>query len=111
MLKCIAKLGNMFKDDNMVLFGDNSRVHRNKDVEEAASDANINLMWNCPYRPDLMGIELVWRDAKKIYKQEIARQHTAQKKINNIEVVKWVFAQLKNENIKHEAACGWRRLM
>ena len=91
--KLIISLGRRkeLQDDKVVLFGDNSTLHNNHFVTEVASDEQFEMLFNIPYRPDLNGIEGLWRHAKSIYKTEVARLHTGQQKVNNLEVVKWVF--------------------
>ena len=111
VVRCIKRLGRRFQDEEIVLFGDNARIHRNESVTEAAADDNINMVFNIPYRPDLMGIEGVWRIAKDLYKREIARMHVNQLRIDNLQVVEWVFMQITDDQCKHEARSGWKRLL
>ena len=101
----------MFKQEEIVLYGDNARIHKNHHVEEAACEEDVDMLFNIPYRPDLNGVEGLWRIAKDIYRREIARLHVNQKKINNLEVVQWVFMQITHDQCKNEAAGGWKRLM
>ena len=74
-IKCIKLVKKKFKWDDIVLFGDNARIHRNASAIEAANSEDVEIMFNLPYRPDLVGIEHVWRIAKDIYRKEIARLH------------------------------------
>ena len=57
----------------LALFMDNARIHRANIVrdEAAGPEINIELVWNIAYRPDLNGIELVWRRAKWLYKAKV----------------------------------------
>ena len=111
LIRCIGIIKNMFKDDYLVFFGNNSRVHTNQDVETAVSDLGANMMFNVAYRPDLMGVEKTWARCKKLYKDEVARLHISQKVINNFDVVKKVIKQISNEDIKYDAAYGWRKFL
>ena len=57
----------------LALFWDNARIHRAHIVRDAAAtpEINIEFVWNIAYRPDLNGIELVWRRAKWLYKAKV----------------------------------------
>ena len=57
----------------IALFWDNAGIHRAHIVKEAAEspEIDIKLVFNCPYRPDLNGIELLWRRAKFVYKNRV----------------------------------------
>ena len=76
--KLIGIVANKFKDDDLVLFGDNSRVHQNEHVRDKAYSEGVHLLFNVPYRPDMNGIEGVWKLAKHIYRKEVAKLHVAQ---------------------------------
>ena len=108
---CIKLVKNKYKFQDIALFGDNARIHKNNFVEEAACEEDVELLWNIPYRPDLQGVEGLWRIAKDLYRKEIARLHVNQKFINNLEVVQWVFMQITHDQCKNEAKGGWKRLM
>ena len=111
LIACLYDIRKKHGQGELVFFGDNSRVHRNRRVFEAAAALNVLLLWNAPWRPDLNGIERVWRDCKRVYRQEVARLHINQRRINNLAVVKGVIRQLSNDSIKREAAAGWQRLL
>ena len=57
----------------IALFWDNAGIHRAGVVREAAAseEINIELVFNQPYRPDLNGIELLWRKIKDLYKKKV----------------------------------------
>ena len=54
----------------IALFADNAKIHRADIVQQYAStpEIDIKFVWSIPYRPDLMGVELVWREAKRMFK-------------------------------------------
>ena len=54
-------------DKKVAIFLDNATIHRAWLSRNAAVAHNIELIQNAPYRPDLMGIELLWRKAKSTY--------------------------------------------
>ena len=57
----------------LAVFWDNARIHRARIVQDLADseEVNIELVFNLAYRPDLNGIELVWRRAKWLYKRNV----------------------------------------
>ena len=57
-------------EERIALFWDNCRIHLAIIVREYAAtpEINIELVLNIPYRPDLNGIELLWREAKRRYR-------------------------------------------
>ena len=62
-------------DARLCLFWDNCRIHQATIVREAAAsdEINIQLVWNCAYRPDLAAIELFWAEVKRRYRRELDR--------------------------------------
>ena len=57
----------------LAMFWDNCRIHYSTIVREAAEEEDIELIFNCPYRPDLAAIELFWAEAKRRYRRELDR--------------------------------------
>ena len=59
----------------LALFWDNCRIHYATIVREAAAreDINIELVFNCAYRPDLAPIELFFAEVKRRYRRELDR--------------------------------------
>ena len=53
--------------EKVAIFLDNASIHRAQIAKEAAADIGVRLIYNIPYRPDLNGIELLWRRAKVAY--------------------------------------------
>ena len=47
------------------MFLDRASIHFAEAVQDEAFLLDIPLIFNLPYRPDLMGIELLWGHAKK----------------------------------------------
>ena len=56
---------------------DNARIHGTPDNVALFEELGITMIKNVPYRPDLMGIEAVWKMAKDKYRV-LVRQHTVQ---------------------------------
>ena len=71
----------------LAVFLDNARIHGKK-VQAAAKELAIKLLYNRPYRPDLMGIERVWHLAKIHYRKRIAKIRVHQLALDNVAVVK-----------------------
>jgi transposase len=70
-------VANKLPYEDLMLFGDNSSVHLNTHVRDVAYNESVDLLFNLPYRPDMNGIELLWKIAKDIYRAEVAKQHMA----------------------------------
>lgn len=58
-----------------------------------------------------MGIEGVWRIAKKFYKAEVAKMMITKRSINHMELVQSCIAKVTDEQCKQEAARGWLQLL
>lgn len=67
---------------------DNCSVHRSKVVSKYLERNRVPVLWNLPYRPDLNGIELVWAQAKKNFRQILLKQMIDEQKINLMELAK-----------------------
>ena len=52
---------------------DNCAIHKSWEVKHwlAENDPEMQLIYNIPYRPDLNGIELVWKDCKHRYRGRV----------------------------------------
>ena len=52
---------------------DNCAIHKSWEVKHwlAENDPEMQLIYNIPYRPDLNGIELVWKDCKQRYRARV----------------------------------------
>ena len=74
----------------MALFFDNARMHRARSVQALANspEIDIELIWNCPYRPDLNGIEKVWLKAKRLYKARVDNLKAQNRPWEQIELVR-----------------------
>lgn len=57
----------------LALLWDNARIHYANIVRElaASEEVDIELVWNVAYRPDLMGVEKLWAEAKRRYRREL----------------------------------------
>ena len=55
----------------LALFLDNCRIHKANIVRDYAAreEIAIELVWNLPYMPSLMGVELLWSRAKRSYRK------------------------------------------
>jgi hypothetical protein len=62
------KLG---KEAKFAIFLDNASIHRADYTRNAAQLMKIPLVFNLPYRPDLMGIEFLWAHAKAAFRTHI----------------------------------------
>ena len=60
-----------------VLMIDNARIHVADDNFDLYEELGITVIRNVPYRPDLMGIEAVWKLAKDEYRLRV-RRYTVQ---------------------------------
>ena len=112
-VRCFKYLYNdpRLKFDDVVLFADNATLHKTPQVWKGLTDNSLKILFNMPYRPDLMGIESTWQRCKHIYKNKIAKKLVHQKKVNNFKIVKKVIKELKNEDCIADAANGWKHLL
>ena len=71
------------------MFWDNCRVHYATIVREAAASGaiNIELIWNCPYRPDLAPIELFFAEIKRRYRRELDRLKALDRRFDAVGLV------------------------
>lgn len=71
-------------DYKFAIFWDNARIHRSKLVkaELAQDQLDIPMIFNCPYRPDLHGIERVWGDIKRRFRAEIGSRRVKGQPLN-----------------------------
>jgi transposase len=67
MVELLQKIRIFYGKEKVAVFWDNASIHRAGIVLEAAEKADIPLVFNLPYRPDLNGIELLWRKAKNTF--------------------------------------------
>jgi len=51
-------------EKKIAVFWNNASIHSSKLVKEAALELRIPLVFNLPYRPDLIAFENIWRLAK-----------------------------------------------
>jgi hypothetical protein len=93
---------------DVVAFGDNASIH--KSCSEEKQDY-VEMLFNIPYRPDLMGVESVWHGAKAKYREEVARLLVTRQEIDNLKLVKKILGEVTDEECTRVAAIGWRNLM
>jgi len=92
-------------------FGDNASINKCKLVSEACrmEEANIMQIQNIPYRPDLLGINQLWRQALSACKDEMRRSN--QCKNSGMEVVRGILSGFNERTMKDIAKMGWQTLM
>ena len=64
------------------------------------------MIWNRPYRPDLNGIEFMWADIKKRYRQIVKYRRINGIDFDHMELVKHVCEATDNDFAKRSAANG-----
>ena len=89
---------------------DNASIHTKKEVPEWCAKNDVPITWNTPYRPDLMGIEFFWREAKQRYRRELTEHYVGSRHIDNLKLVKDVCRSVTDENAKKWALLGWQHL-
>jgi len=96
----------------VAIFLDNATIHRAHLSLQAAQDVNIELVFNAPYRPDLNGIELLWRKAKdSYYKFCDAWRANGQRAWDQPELVRRCVEEVPVEMAKRCANKGWVALL
>lgn len=66
------------KPQKLAIFLDNARIHSGDYIRELVKPRrlDIRLIFNVPYRPDMMGVEFAWADIKRRYRKWVC-QHKA----------------------------------
>ena len=90
---------------------DNATIHRANITKRAAVTHNIQLIFNAPYRPDLNGIEFLWRKAKTTYYRftDFWRAN-GHRDWNQAETVRKSVEEISVELAKRCANKGWYHL-
>ena len=97
--------------EKVAIFLDNASIHRAQIAKEAAADIGVRLIYNIPYRPDLNGIELLWRRAKVAY-YNLVDSWRAQglRTWNQDDIVRKCVEEVQHAHIRGIADGGWSRL-
>jgi hypothetical protein len=106
----LHQLRNRLPDDDICLFWDNCKIHLSHLVRDCASDNNIVMLQNIPYRPDLNGIERVWAVAKRHYRDKLAQKLVMKGPYSNLQLVNEALDAVTDDQCKEMAASGWMRL-
>jgi len=78
MVRLLENIRKVFDNgEGVTVFWDGAGIHKAIIVREAARRLNITCVLNAPYRPDLNGIELLWRRAKIKYYQKVDARKVA----------------------------------
>ena len=98
-------------DSKVAVFMDNASYHRTQEVRDEAARLRIELVMNSPYRPDLNGIELMWRRAKVAYYNLIdSWRALGRREWDQMDIVRKCVEEIPREAIKKIADGGWDRL-
>ena len=92
------------------LFMDNASIHTKRIVPEWCEKNDVPITWNATYRPDLMGIEFFWREAKQKYRKELTELYVEGRHIDNLKLTKNVCWGVTDEKAKKWALLGWQNL-
>ena len=90
---------------------DNCSIHRAHNTKYAAEKLRIKLVFNEPFRPDLMGIERWWAYCKRIYWNHVDHMKTSSYDWRNQLIVEDIIENLSdNEVAKRCAMHGFKKL-
>jgi transposase len=84
----------------ILIFVDNCGIHKKGTVATYLKECkkDLKLLYNAPYRPDLMGVELYWREAKSHYRREVVNRVATWSPIDNISIVREALKQIPRKN-------------
>ena len=108
----IVKIRNYFGPAKKVaIFLDNASYHKTALVKQAGVDNNVKLVYNMPYRPDLNGIELLWRRSKVAYYNFVdSFRAMGGRRWDQLNIVKRCVEEVPREHVQKIAEGGWARL-
>ncbi len=92
----------------LALLWDNARIHYANLVRElaASEEVDIELVWNVAYRPDLMGVEKLWAEAKRRYRRELECLKAHDRMFDQISLFYMVLDGVDEELIQKPARHG-----
>ena len=92
------------------LFMDNATIHVHGNVMAWCETNGVPVVLNAKYRPDLMGIEFFWREAKNRYRHELTEMYAGGRNFDNLRVVTDIVNSITQEKAKKWALVGWQHL-
>ena len=100
----------------LMCFLENCSIHKYQVARDAAGPkkANLWLQFNRPYRPDLNGIEFVWKDVKHRYRKRIDWCKANGRDFDHAALVKEIVEETDEQLVKDVATRGeaniWKAL-
>ena len=92
------------------VFMDNASYHRSAETKDYIYKHKISVILNAPYRPDVMGIEFFWREAKQKYRQHLTAAQVQGVNYDHLYFVRAVLEMIPDEQTKKYAKKGWEYL-
>ena len=108
--KFVEELKEDAKDPFVVLM-DNARIHVSKENLQWYRANDIPIIRNIPYRPDLMGIELLWKDMKEEYRRFALHELAHGRVWDQTKKMKEMLHELDQRRVKGHARLGLAKLM
>lgn len=120
------KLGQAFTREDMKLFFndlrqrstepfvvlmDNARIHVSELMLSWYRQERFTVLRNLPYRPDLMGIELFWKQLKVQYRVKVIQHLAAGREWNQERLVKALLKEATTLSVKACACKGIEKLL
>ena len=97
--------------EKVAVFLDRASYHRSPGVKEAAKAIGVELVYNVAYRPDLNGIELLWRRAKVAYYNTVdSWRALGHRSWDQDELVRKCVEEIPRSDVCKVAESGWGRL-
>ena len=91
---------------------DNAKIHGVAEaVKEKLDELRLVDLRNLEYRPDLMGLELVWRDMKLHYRKTLVKYLAMGRPFQNKELVQRAIDSVSAESVKSSAQIGLDKMM
>jgi hypothetical protein len=106
----VQSLRNFYPEGKIGVLVDNCRIHRTTAVKEICQRLNVVFIFNCPYRPDLNGIEVFWRSAKHIYRKTILNHRAKGEPWDQLSTAVAAVDHVTDEKAKAFAEEGWNAI-
>ena len=97
-------------EKKICVFLDNASIHRAVKTRDMATALGIKLIFNMPYCPQYMGIELFWQSVKHSYKKRVGSYRVNDEIYSNVELVKELLTTAGEQVAIDAASRGWKKV-
>ena len=97
-------------EKKLAIFLDNASIHHAAVTTKKARELDIVLIFNLPYCPQFMGIELFWNAIKFQYKRRVGSYRVNEKEFSNRDLVAELIGKADGNMARACAILGWNKL-